>query len=47
MGETLFRLTYEIKVVIPVEIKELSRRTANPFPAEGNREDIRQEIDLL
>lgn len=45
--ETPFRLTYGRDVVIPVEIEKLSWRSANPLPTEGNKKDIREEINLF
>lgn len=41
IGETPFRLTYRVEVFILVEIEELSKRIANPLPAENNELTIR------
>ena len=46
-GETPFRLTYETEVIIPVEIREPSRRTENPLDEEMNDEALRDELDLV
>ena len=46
-GETPFRLTYGTKVVIPIEIREPSRRTDMPLDEEMNEEALRDELDLV
>lgn len=38
-----FHLTYGIRVVVPIEIKELDWRTTNPLPKETNVKAIREE----
>ena len=46
-GESLFRLAYETKVVIPVEIEEPSRRIEAPLDEEMNDVTLREELDLV
>ena len=46
-GKTPFRLTYETEAVIPVEIREPSRRTEAPLDEEMNDEVMREELDLV
>ena len=46
-GETHFRLTYGTEAVIPVEIREPSRRTEMPLDEEMNDEALRDELDLV
>ena len=46
-GETPFRLTYGTEAVIPVEIREPSRRTEAPLDEEMNDEAMREELDLV
>ena len=46
-GETPFRLTYGTEAVIPVEIREPSRRTEAPLDEEMNDEVMREELDLV
>lgn len=47
MGETPFRLTYKTEAVIPMEIREPSRRTESPLDKEKNDEALREELDLV
>ena len=46
-GKTPFQLTYGTKVVIPVEILELSRQTEVPLDEEVNDESLREELGLV
>ncbi|XP_058775973.1 uncharacterized protein LOC131650274 [Vicia villosa] len=46
-GETPFRLTYGTEAVIPVEIREPSRRTESPLEEELNDEAMREELDMV
>jgi hypothetical protein len=46
-GESPFRLTYGTEAVIPVEIREPSRRTKFPLEEETNNEALREELDLV
>ncbi|XP_058724210.1 uncharacterized protein LOC131595762 [Vicia villosa] len=46
-GETPFRLTYGTEAVIPVEIREPSRRTEFPLEEELNDEAMREELDMV
>jgi ribonuclease HI len=46
-GETPFRLTYGTEALIPVEIREPTRRTENPPNEETNNELLREELDLI
>src|SRR3954469_11348628 len=46
-GETPFRLTYGTEAVIPVEIREPSRRTESPLDEELNDEAMREELDMV
>ncbi|XP_058730546.1 uncharacterized protein LOC131602421 [Vicia villosa] len=46
-GETPFRLTYGTEAVIPVEIREPSRRTELPLEEELNDEAMREELDMV
>ena len=46
-SETPFRLTYGTEVVIPVEIREPSRRTEMPLDEEMNDEALRDKLDLV
>src|SRR3954463_14090615 len=46
-GETPFRLTYGTEAVIPVEIREPSRRTETPLEEELNDEAMREELDMV
>ena len=45
--ETPFRLTYGTEAVIPIEIHVPSRRTEAPLDEEGNKESLREELDLV
>ncbi|RDX62869.1 hypothetical protein CR513_58761, partial [Mucuna pruriens] len=45
-NETLFRLTIGTEVVIPVEVREPSPRTAL-FEPSGNEEELRTNLDML
>jgi hypothetical protein len=45
-GETPFRLTYETKEIILVELEELSWRTTHPTLKTENSQSIREELDL-
>jgi len=47
MGETPFRLTFRTEVVIPVEVKELSWRTAHPLDHTANAEATLEELDFI
>ncbi|XP_058786699.1 uncharacterized protein LOC131661251 [Vicia villosa] len=47
IGETLFRLIYGTEAVIPVEIREPSRRTESPLEEELNDEAMREELDMV
>ncbi|XP_058721487.1 uncharacterized protein LOC131593221 [Vicia villosa] len=46
-GETPFRLTYGTEAVIPMEIREPSRRTESPLEEELNDEAMREELDMV
>ena len=46
-GETPFRLAYGTEAVIPVEIKEPSRRIKAPPDEEINDISLREELDLV
>ncbi|XP_058782881.1 uncharacterized protein LOC131657510 [Vicia villosa] len=46
-GETPFRLTYGTEAIIPVEIREPSRRTESPLEEELNDEAMREELDMV
>ncbi|MCI16727.1 gypsy retrotransposon integrase-like protein, partial [Trifolium medium] len=47
IGETPFRLTYGTEVVIPVELNELSWRTAYPLQEQNNSRALREELDVI
>ncbi|XP_058751778.1 uncharacterized protein LOC131624876 [Vicia villosa] len=46
-GETPFRLTYGTEAMIPVEIREPSRRTESPLEEELNDEAMREELNMV
>lgn len=46
-GETSFRLTFGTEIVIPVEVKELSRRTAYPLDHNANVEPTLEELKFI
>ncbi|XP_058761331.1 uncharacterized protein LOC131634721 [Vicia villosa] len=46
-GETPFRLTYGTEAIIPVEIREPSRRTESPLKEELDDEAMREELDMV
>jgi len=43
-GETLVHLTFEMEVMIPVEVKELGWRTAHPLDQTANKEATLEEL---
>ena len=45
--ESLFRLAYGTKVVIPVEIEEPSEQTEAPLDEKMNDVALREEFDLV
>ena len=47
IGETPFRLTYGMEDVIPMEIKEPSRRTEAPPVEEMNDVALQEELHLV